>query len=77
MVQDNTQRLIFSVAVCYYGKNMVNLVGGGQRSIENLRADDRIWSMSHDGNSLFENEVMLMSDNGPNRTGQSNSYVQE
>ncbi len=45
---------------------MVNLVGGGQRSIENLKVGDRIWSISHDGNALIEDEILLMADNGPN-----------
>ena len=48
---------------------MVNLVDGGQRAIENLRVGDRIWSISHGGNSLFEDEFILMMDSGPNETG--------
>lgn len=58
----------FLIPACLYGKDMVNLVGGGQRAIENLKTGDRIWSLSHDGITLFEDEVILMMDNGPNKT---------
>ena len=55
---------------CFYGKDRVNLVEGGQRAIENLKVGDRIWSTNHDGTALFEDQVMLMADNGPNKTSQ-------
>ena len=57
----------------FYGKDTVNVVGGGQRAIEDLKAGDRIWSINRDGTSLFEDEVMLMSDNGPNEISESTS----
>lgn len=46
---------------------MVNLVDGGQRSIENLKVEDRIWSLNFDGTTLIKDEVIMMADNGPNR----------
>jgi hypothetical protein len=49
---------------------MVNLVDGGQRSIKSLKVGDRIWSLSHDGNSLIEDEVVLMMYNGLNESCQ-------
>lgn len=66
---NNENILLLILLVCFYGKDMVNLVDGGQRSIENLKVGDRIWTLSHNGATLFEDEVMLMADNGPNRTG--------
>jgi hypothetical protein len=50
---------------------MVNLVDGGQRSIEHLKVGDRIWSINDDGTTLFEDEILLMADNGPNKSGYS------
>ena len=48
---------------------MVNLVEGGQRAIEELKVGDRIWSLTRDGTSLIKDEILLMADNGPNKTG--------
>ena len=48
---------------------MVNLVRGGQRAIEDLRVGDRIWTLNHRGTALFQDQVILMMDNGPNKTG--------
>ncbi len=56
---------------CFYGKDMVNLIDGGQRSIEELKVGDRIWSISPDGNYFIKDEIILMMDNGPNKTGHS------
>jgi hypothetical protein len=47
---------------------MVNLVEGGQRAIEELKVGDQIWSLTRDGTSLIKDEVLLMADNGPNKT---------
>ena len=60
----------FLAPSCFYSKDTVNLVEGGQRAVEDLKVGDRIWSMNRDGTSIFEDEVMLMSDNGPNKTSQ-------
>ena len=49
---------------------MVNLVRGGQRAIEDLKVGDRIWTLNHRGTALFQDQVILMMDNGPNKTGQ-------
>lgn len=53
------RHLIFSMSLCFYGNDMINLVSGGQRSISHLKVGDRVWSINHDGTSLFEDEVML------------------
>lgn len=58
----------------------MNLVGGGQRSIENLKVGDRVWSISHDGTYLFEDEVIFMMDNNPGKASNYNfiafAYIQ-
>jgi len=57
-----------SYSFCFYGKDKVNLIDGGQRSIEELKVGDRIWSISDDGKSLIKDEIVLMMQNGPNAT---------
>ena len=54
---------------CFYGKDTVNLVDGGQRAIEDLKIGDRIWTLNHRGTALFQDEVIFMMDNGPKKTG--------
>ncbi|CAF1130485.1 unnamed protein product [Adineta steineri] len=51
---------------CYYGKDQVQLVNGEKRSIEYLKVGDRVWSISPDGSSLIEDEIVMMADSGPN-----------
>ena len=51
----------------------MNLIGGGQRSIENLKVGDRVWSLSANGSTIIEDEILLMMDNEPNRTSLSHS----
>lgn len=53
------------IATCFYGQDMVNLVEGGQRFIENLQVGDRIWSLSPDGQTLIPDEIIMMMHNGP------------
>ena len=67
----STVFLSFVLDGCFHGKDMVNLVEGGRRSIENLQVGDRIWSINHDGSRLFEDEVFLMPDNAPNKISNS------
>jgi len=52
---------------CYSGEDTVNLVGGGQRRIRDLKVGDRIWSLNHRGTQLIEDEVFMMADNGPKK----------
>ena len=59
----------YTLATCFYGQDTVNLVQGGQRSIENLVVGDRIWSLSPDGQTLIPDEIIMMMDNGPNQSG--------
>jgi hypothetical protein len=47
----------------------VNLVGGGQRSIEHLKVGDRVWSLSPDGHSFIEDEIILLMHNEPYTSG--------
>ena len=65
------QFLLLSLAPpsCLNGKDKVNLVDGGQRAIEDLKIGDRIWTLNHHGTALFQDEVIFMMDNGPNKTG--------
>ncbi|CAF1119041.1 unnamed protein product [Adineta steineri] len=51
---------------CFYGKDKVQLINGETRSIESLRMGDPVWSISRDGNSLVEDEVIMMMHNEPN-----------
>lgn len=60
---------------CFYGKDTVNLVRGGRRSIENLIVGDRIWSLNHQGTRLIEDQVIMMADNGPNRASMFHLYI--
>ncbi|CAF1540671.1 unnamed protein product, partial [Adineta steineri] len=53
-------------ASCFYGKDQVELVHGEKRSIENLVIGDRVWSITPDGNSLIEDEIIMMMHNEPN-----------
>ncbi|CAF1277279.1 unnamed protein product, partial [Adineta steineri] len=53
-------------ASCFYGKDQVELVHGEKRSIENLIIGDRVWSITPDGNSLIEDEIIMMMHNEPN-----------
>jgi len=48
---------------------MVNLIDGGQRSIEQLKVGDRVWSVSSDGTKLIQDEIILMMHNEPHKTG--------
>jgi hypothetical protein len=55
---------------------MVNLIDGGQRSIEHLKVGDQIWSISPDGKSFIKDEIILMMHNEPNKAGYLNiSYI--
>lgn len=58
---------------CFDGKDLVNLVDGGQRAIEHLKVGDRIWSLSPDGQSLIPDEVIMMMHNGPDQPGHFSS----
>ena len=51
---------------CYYGKDKVRLINGNERSIDSLRIGDRVWTISSDGKSLIEDEIILMMHNGRN-----------
>ncbi|CAF0862856.1 unnamed protein product [Adineta steineri] len=51
---------------CYFGDDYVNLVHGGQRRIGSLEAGDRIWTLSQDGQHLFEDEIMVIPHAGSN-----------
>ena len=62
---------------CYFGKDRVNLVDGGQRYIESLKVGDRVWSLSADGNSFIEDEIVLMMHNEPYRAGLQISPISE
>ena len=57
------------LAFCFYGKDQVNLIGGGRRTIEQLKVGDRIWSMTDDTTRLVPDEIILMMHNGPNQAG--------
>jgi hypothetical protein len=57
------------VGSCFFGKDMVNLIDGGQRSIEQLKVGDQIWSISSDGNFIIKDEIILMMHNEPNQIG--------
>lgn len=39
---------------------------GGRRQIRNLRAGDRVWSLSSDGSQLVEDEIMCIAHAAPN-----------
>ena len=60
---------IVATGSCFYGKDKVNLIDGGQRSIEHLQVGDRVWSISSDGHSFIEDEIILSMHNGPNKPG--------
>lgn len=45
---------------CYSGEDYVSLVQGGQRLIKNIQAGDRIWTLSHDGKTLIQDEIIAM-----------------
>ncbi|CAF1562050.1 unnamed protein product [Adineta ricciae] len=55
-----------SAKSCYYGKDKVRLINGNERSIESLKIGDRVWTISSDGKSLIEDEIILMMHNGRN-----------
>jgi hypothetical protein len=61
--------LIILGSGCYFGGDQVNLVDGGQRSIQELKVGDQIWSISLDGNDLIKDEIVLMMRNGSNQAG--------
>ena len=44
------------------------MVDGGTRLIEDLKVGDRVWSIGEDGKTFIEDEIILMMDNGPNKT---------
>ena len=54
---------------CHQGKDQVNLVGGGHRAIEHLKPGDRIWSLTPDGQTLIQDEIVMMMDSGINKAG--------
>ena len=58
---------------CFDGRDLVNLIDGGQRAIEHLNVGDRIWSLSSDGQTLIPDEIIMMMHNGPNEAGQLSS----
>ncbi|CAF1021060.1 unnamed protein product [Adineta steineri] len=45
---------------CYFGGDFVNLVNGNYRRIDQLQVGDRIWSLANDGQTLIEDEMILM-----------------
>ena len=47
----------------------MNLIDGGQRTIEQLKVGDRIWSMTEDTSRLVPDEIILMMHNGLNQAG--------
>lgn len=50
---------------CYYGNDQVSLVGGGSKSIKDLKSGDKVYSISEDGKDLIEDEIVLMMHNEP------------
>ncbi|UJR12604.1 hypothetical protein I4U23_016779 [Adineta vaga] len=51
---------------CYFGKDYVNLVEGGRRHISQLKVGDRVWTLSHDGEHIIEDEIMFIGHAVPN-----------
>jgi hypothetical protein len=49
------------------------LINGGERSIEELKVGDRVQSISSDGKSYIEDEIVMMMHNEPNTS--SNYYL--
>jgi hypothetical protein len=68
--------MIVASGGCFYGADQVSLVGGGRRSIEDLRAGDRVWSMSVDGLKWIEDEIVMMMDTGHNQSSEPHSLVE-
>ncbi|CAF4199628.1 unnamed protein product, partial [Adineta steineri] len=52
---------------CFYGEDLVSLIGGGQRRIKNLKIGDKVWSISGHHYDLVEDEIVLMMHNEPNQ----------
>lgn len=73
-MRDNSslRQLLFRSLACYFGDDYVNLVQGGQRQIRNLKVGDCVWSLSHDGHQLIEDEIMSIPHAGPTALNQSN-----
>ena len=65
----------FVAPSCFYGKDLVSLVNGEQRRIEDLQVGDRVWSIDHQKNRLVEDKIVRMMHNEPNKTGMRNTSV--
>ena len=51
---------MFSCIACYFGGDYVNLVTGGRRRIADLNVDNRVWTLSSDGQGLIEDEIFCI-----------------
>jgi len=60
---------------CYFGGDFASLVEGGYKQIGQLKAGDRVWSLSNDGKQLIEDEVMVMPHNAPLTPGFIDIYT--
>ncbi|CAF0740287.1 unnamed protein product [Adineta ricciae] len=45
---------------CYYGADIVRLLNGNYRRIDQLKVGDRLWTLAKDGRTLIEDEMILM-----------------
>ena len=45
---------------CYYGADIVRLLNGSYRQIDQLKVGDRLWTLAKDGRTLIEDEMILM-----------------
>ncbi len=52
-----------------YGKDMINLIDGENRSIEQLKVGNEIWSITPDRNSFIKDEIHLIMHHKPYKTG--------
>ena len=54
---------------CYWGEDFVESIDGKSIRIKDLKVGDRIKSLTSDGKSFVEDEILLMMDYQINRTG--------
>ncbi|CAF2091005.1 unnamed protein product [Rotaria magnacalcarata] len=54
-----------TTTACYFGQDYVDLVEGGRRQISRLKTGDQVWTISHDGKRLIQDEIMCIPHAGP------------
>ncbi|UJR14333.1 hypothetical protein I4U23_001329 [Adineta vaga] len=45
---------------CYYGGDLIHLLDGTYKRIDQLQVGDRLWSLTKDGKRIIEDEMILM-----------------